>query len=301
MCRPPRGTATPEKKPYMKLIKPSEISARILTLLEESDERVIVVSPYMNISKWYKLVNKFNGLKTRRIPMEIYVRDAPDNLETYRNLDHLALQYKKIRNLHCKLYLNEKYGIVTSMNLLLSSEIHALEIGYATETWTEYNELLQFYHRYIRNGDPVNCDIMVSQPTVDMKEFMNSVREELDRNAKNSWHWLAENTLHISTGRMNYRVSINNGKLRITARIKITSGKMQKSFQPSSSITKKVKDLTTMKVEIHHGLPDLMELSGLAQHTLKSTSITEISEAETAYITDSVIRFINATDDLVLQ
>ncbi len=51
----------------MKLIKPSEISARILTLLEESDERVIIVSTYMKISKWYKFMNKVNGLKTRRI------------------------------------------------------------------------------------------------------------------------------------------------------------------------------------------------------------------------------------------
>ena len=30
----------------VKLIKPSEISSRILTLPEESDERVIIVSPY---------------------------------------------------------------------------------------------------------------------------------------------------------------------------------------------------------------------------------------------------------------
>ena len=51
----------------MKLIKPSDISARILPLLDESDERVIIVSPYMKISKWYKFMHKVNGLKTRRI------------------------------------------------------------------------------------------------------------------------------------------------------------------------------------------------------------------------------------------
>ena len=40
----------------MKLIKPSEISAKILTLLDESNERVILVSPYMKIPKWDKLL-----------------------------------------------------------------------------------------------------------------------------------------------------------------------------------------------------------------------------------------------------
>ena len=45
----------------MKLIKPTEISARILTLLDESDERVIIVSPYMKISKWYKFILSWPG------------------------------------------------------------------------------------------------------------------------------------------------------------------------------------------------------------------------------------------------
>ena len=131
----------------MELIKPSEISARILTLLDESDERVIIVSPYMNISKWYKLVNKINGLKSRGIHTEIYVRDDPDNIATYHDLNKLALQFKKISHLHSKLYLNERTGIVTSLNLLLSSEINSLEIGYSTETWEEYNGLLNFFNR----------------------------------------------------------------------------------------------------------------------------------------------------------
>ena len=42
------------------------------------------------------------------------------------------------------------------MNLLPSPEINSLEIGYATETWTEYNDLLSFYHRYIHIGEPVH-------------------------------------------------------------------------------------------------------------------------------------------------
>lgn len=134
----------------MKLIRPSEISAKILTLLEESDERVILVSPYMKISKWYRFIHKLNDLKTRRILAEIYVRDDPDNHATYRDLDQLALQYIKIPHLHTKLYMNEKNGIVTSMNLLLSSEINSLEIGYSTEDPQEYKELLHYYQRYIR-------------------------------------------------------------------------------------------------------------------------------------------------------
>ncbi len=293
----------------MKLIKPSEISARILTLLDESDERVVIVSPYMKISKWYKFLNKFNRLKSRGILTEIYVRDDPDNVATYVDLDQLALDYKKVPHLHCKFYLNEKYGIISSMNLLLSSEFNSLEIGYATETWMEYNEVLAYYHRYIHIGEPLRSNTIAGQKAADLKEIMYEIREALKGSAKNAWLWFAENTLHISTGRNNYRVSINKGSLRITTCLKIASSTKQigilacstkqKSNQHHSLIAKKVGDLTAMKVDMLPGQkPEIIQLSGLAQNLMKSTCIPGILQEDAAYMIESVIRFVEATDDL---
>ena len=286
----------------VELIKPSEISARILTLLDESDERVIIVSPYMKISKWYKFMNKVNRLKIRRIHTEIYVRDDPDNTATYRDLDQLALPYKKLPHLHSKLYLNERYGIVTSMNLLLSSEINSLEIGYATETWAEYNDLLGFYHRYIHIGEAVHCDTIAGRPAADLEEITHRIRDELKRTGKNSWLLFAENALHISIGTNNYIVSINDGYLRVTASLKIASKMKQKIIQRSPLIVKKVEDLTAMKVDMYPGPePDILQLSGQAQQTFKSTCITGILEVEATYLIESVRRFIDATDALEVQ
>ena len=286
----------------MELIKPSEISARILTLLDESDERVIIVSPYMKIMKWYRFMNKVNGLKTRGVITEIYVRDDPDNTATYRDLDRLAMEYKKIPHLHCKLYMNERYGIVTSMNLLLSSEINSLEIGYSTETWTEYNDLLGFYYRYIHIGEPVHCETIAGQPAANMKEIMGGIREELKRTAKNSWLWLAGNTLRICTGRNNYIVSINEGYLRITVCLRVVFTTKQISIQRSSLIVKKIEDLTAMQADMHPGpQPDILQLSGQAQHRLESTCVAGILKAEAAYVMKSVIGFIDAADGLAVE
>jgi len=88
--------------------------------------------------------------------------------------------------------------------------------------------------------------------------------------------------------------------------LRIASATKQRSIQRSSLIAKKVGDLTAMKVDMHSGpkpgpKPDILQLSGQAQHTLKSTCITGILEAEAAYMMESVIRFIDATDDLVFQ
>lgn len=285
----------------MKLIKPSEISAKILSLLDESDEWVVLVSPYMKISKWYKFIKKINELKKRKIITEIYIRDDPENKATYHDLDRLSLEYYKIPHLHCKLYMNERDGIVTSMNLLLSSEMSSLEIGYATETRTEYNELFGFYQRYIHNGEPDHCETIAGGSATDMKRVICSIREDLNSKAKNSWFWLAENAMHISTGRNNYSISISKGYLRINACLRIDSATNLKSGRNSSLNLKKLNDLTTMKVDVNPGSnPDVLQLAGQAQLKMKSTCITAILEDETAYILESVKRFIDATDNLVI-
>ena len=46
--------------------------------------------------------------------------------------------------------MNEKEAIVSSMNLLLSSEMNSLDIAYKTTNLEEYNELLDYYNRYIK-------------------------------------------------------------------------------------------------------------------------------------------------------
>jgi hypothetical protein len=282
----------------MKFIKPSEISARILTLLDESDERVILVSPYIKIIKWYRFLKKVNGLKKRNITTKIYVRDDPENEATFQDLDLLGLNYKKIPYLHCKFYMNEKYGIATSMNLLLSSDINSLEMGYATETWTEYNELLEFYHRYIHIGEPVHFENIAGRAVADLNEIIHRIMEETGRTAKNSWFWLTENVLHISTGRNSYCISINAGYLRITAYLIFETTINHKSIQ--AWLVKKIGDLTSMKVEMIPGFrAEILQLSGQAHLTLESTSINGILEAEAAVITEAVIGFINATHNLV--
>ena len=40
-------------------------------------------------------MNMVNGLKTRRILIEIYAKDAPDHIATYRDLDQLTLEHKR--------------------------------------------------------------------------------------------------------------------------------------------------------------------------------------------------------------
>ncbi len=286
----------------MKLIKSSEISAKFLTLLDESYERVVIVSPYVKISKWYKLVKKLDELKSRGILLEIYVRDDQDNRATYHDLDQLALPYKKIPHLHSKLYLNEQQGIVTSMNLLLSSEINSLEIGYVTETWSEYNELLAYYHQHFQKGELIQLESMTGLKNADLTLFLNSIKEELLLNSRNSWFRLEGITLNISTGGNNYRLTIIEGMLTITTGLRSVSKSKQGNLPPLSSITEKISDLTNMKVGVQTSpRSDRFLLTGLSNEKFRSTSITRILKTESTCIKDVAVSFIKATDDPLVR
>jgi len=84
--------------------------------------------------------------------------------------------------------------------------------------------------------------------------------------------------------------------------LRIASGAIQESIHRCSLIAKKVANLTAMKVDIHPGpATDIIQLCGHAQKTLKSPCITGILEAETAYMMESVGKFIDATEDLAIQ
>lgn len=110
-----------------------------MTLFDESDEFVLIVSSYVKILRWYKLLKKLENLKRRKIKHSFIIRDDfSGNSNSFKELDELGIGFTAIPDLHCKLYMNEKYVIVSSMNLLLSSEINSIELAYQTETKEEY-------------------------------------------------------------------------------------------------------------------------------------------------------------------
>lgn len=173
----------------MKLIKPNFISAEILTLFEEAEERVIIVSPYCNFEGWDKLISKINILKKRNIDIEFYTRQGV--IDTYNQVYSLGIPPIEVKDLHCKIYLNENYGIVSSMNLLFYSEVNSLEIAYKTDNEEEYLELVEYVNSYIRKEEyggtsphPSLADILF-QKGIQVKEddgglFLQSRRNRYD-------------------------------------------------------------------------------------------------------------------------
>ncbi|BAX82441.1 phospholipase D-like domain-containing protein [Labilibaculum antarcticum] len=275
----------------MKLIKPSEISSKIMTLLEESDEFVLLVSPYVKISKWYKLLKKLEAAKQRNIDIELIIRDDQTNHNSFKELNDLGLKYSSIKDLHCKLYLNEKYAIVSSMNLLLSSEINSIEIGYQTENEKEYNELKEFCTRHLFY-EFNKTKTSESKFNVDWRDFLiQTLSEKLQRDVRIQHN---DEGFQLNTGTNNYSVFIYNSKqnkLRISG---ILSGKEFQELNTNPSILIPIEELNIEFQQGSNGYYDT--IWGTSVNTLKSQNLHEILGGEESEIANAIINFVLSVD-----
>lgn len=269
----------------MKLIKPSQVSGEILTLFEEADEKVVIVSPYCKIQKWYRLLNKIKSLQDRNIEIEFYVREG--EFETIKEIEQLGIDPITIKNLHCKLYLNEKEAIISSMNLLLSSEINSLEIAYKTTNKTEYDELMDFYNRYIRQEEKENTEYNE-----------NHLFETISNEFQHVKIYENENEITIKTTRNTYSCFIwnknkNENKLRISGLLS------NKEFEYSKTISEEIGKRTKLEIEcLEGGNKNYDTIWCTSLENLKTETINEMKSNEIFSITENIVKFIKEVEKI---
>lgn len=270
----------------MKFIKPDEISGKILTLLEEANEYVVIVSPYVKISKWYKLTKKLDKLKRRKVSIEFIIRDDNTNLNSFNEVSKLGFSFRAIPDLHCKLYLNEKKAIFSSMNLLLSSEINSIEIGYETENDSEYLELKEFCSNYLKvQFDHVN--------KIQFEEFLfDRLSNSLNKKVKVQFE---DGNIKINTSTNNYKCFIWNSKginrLRISG---ILSGKEFEFLKNQSSL-----DIKNFEIEIQDGESRHYDMIwGTSLTHYKSNTFNSILDQEHENFGTDIINFILAIEEI---
>ena len=134
----------------MEFIEPLEISSKIMTLIEQAEKELIIVSPYVDVSKWDKMRKCLERAVKRGVKVKFIARkNAKQDLSF---LISINIKPILIDDLHAKFYVNESYGIVTSQNMVHYSDVNSIDIGYITETKDEKKELINFANNYILKG-----------------------------------------------------------------------------------------------------------------------------------------------------
>lgn len=161
----------------MEILKPSEIGARIATMIIESKSRFIAISPFVKISDWKKITTALEKARERDISIELYFREIKE--KEYNFIRSIGIKAFKIPGLHTKLYMNDSSVLTGSMNLYEYSDLHSRELGIYYVDQDSYNKFYTYYSKNIEtvvlggeDTDPVqDLDLLSNFLTIEFNEI----------------------------------------------------------------------------------------------------------------------------------
>ena len=111
-----------------KFLNTTLLNEWIPRLVNETERELVIIVPYIKTSdKMYKSLHDANkrGVETTLVYRENNLTEKEKS--KFQSLDNLNLMHHP--NIHAKCYYNEKYLIITSMNMYEYSEINNREMG----------------------------------------------------------------------------------------------------------------------------------------------------------------------------
>jgi len=117
------------------------ISNKIIEIIEKTEEYCFLVTPYFD--KWIHLEHCLKDALNQKKKIVFFMRDEKFYNKDIRDFHN---DYKFdiifIKNLHAKLYINEQEALITSMNIIDSSQKNNYEIGVLIKNKNDLKEIL---------------------------------------------------------------------------------------------------------------------------------------------------------------
>lgn len=121
-----------------KFVKGNKLNAALEDIFEEAKEYLILISPYIKLHSRFKDELK-KKIKDHKLEIAVVFGKNENDLSKSFNTEDLnfLLEFPNIKigyepRLHAKFYGNEKYGLMTSMNLYDYSQNNNIETGVLT-------------------------------------------------------------------------------------------------------------------------------------------------------------------------
>ena len=112
-----------------KFLDGAGVQSALTDIIKKTDQELCILSPYLKIPIQTK--NYLKSIDDHHRPMTIIYRSDfklnDDDIAFFNGLNNLELFH--CENLHSKCYINEKEGLITSMNLHEHSQTHNWEMG----------------------------------------------------------------------------------------------------------------------------------------------------------------------------
>jgi len=117
-----------------------QIQSEIIDIIKDAKDYCFVVSPYYQ--PWHQLVKALElaAVEEKRI-FFLFRDDQHENRDIRALNEEFGFDVFFIKNLHAKLYLNEREGLISSMNLYDYSKENNFEIAYKITSSHEAREI----------------------------------------------------------------------------------------------------------------------------------------------------------------
>lgn len=275
----------------MKIIPPYQITSEILNVINESSKYLILVSPYVDFKNWDRIKHDIINAQKRGVHITFYTRFDNENHKSWEQIESLGLKPKLINKLHAKLYFNEQCGIVTSMNLLTSSNLNAIEFGSIYNSVDEIAELKNFVKKFLEPNQvdekPNQEDLYIAKEKyqIVISNFLSNV---FQRNVYCKWtgnyfDFNINNQFSLSIDKMSRELIISG----------IISGQESKNF----SVFEKEYNNKKFKTELF-GAQGIMGAIGIiSKEKLTSDNFNQLTVWEKRFICESTAEFVNILGD----
>lgn len=151
----------------MIILQPHKIASEIINIIYDAKEHLVIVSPYVNFTNWDRLATELKNALKRGVRIDFFVRNEPENSRSWEQVSELGITPRLVSNLHAKFYHNEKNGLISSMNLLGSSNSNSIEIGCKLDSPEEMQSLRLFVKDFIETNEsdciPDEVDLYLSK------------------------------------------------------------------------------------------------------------------------------------------
>ena len=127
----------------MKIVNPQENLNSIISLIENTNKFIVIVSPFNDLTGWDKLINAINLASEKKIDVSYYVREG----EGSKGIEDLNVKIFEVPMLHAKMFFNESDAIISSGNLTSRPDINWVYVMNKPE---EYKDLINFFQLYIK-------------------------------------------------------------------------------------------------------------------------------------------------------
>ena len=169
-----------------KFLVTSGVTYKLEELIKGTEDRLILISPYLQFSK--RIKDNIASLNILKRDIRIIYRENKLKVEESNWLEgQVGVRTSICSTLHAKCYLNEKEAIVTSMNLYTYSQENNDEMGiYVTKNEDPdlYEEISNEAQRLLRISDEIRVSVKKVDKEIEKKA--DKTISEIVKTKKNS-------------------------------------------------------------------------------------------------------------------